>query len=86
LEYLALDQKYFTLVMMPSRDLDATCYGDSGGGRFIKQNGEWVLVGLTSWGDVPCVATDKVARLDTASALNFLNNVLATFESDDTCD
>jgi secreted trypsin-like serine protease len=72
--------------MMPSRGLDGTCYGDSGGGRFIKQGDEWVLVGLTSWGDVPCRATDKVARVDTVSALNFLNNVLATFELDQTCD
>jgi secreted trypsin-like serine protease len=71
--------------MKPSQGLDSVCYGDSGGGRFIKQNGEWVLAGLTSWGDIPCVATDKVARLDTASALNFLNSVLASLESDQTC-
>ena len=30
-------------------------YGDSGGARFIKQGESWVLVGLTSRGNMPCI-------------------------------
>ena len=78
LDYLSLDQQYLTLAMNPARGLDGTCQGDSGGGRLIYQRGGWVLVGLTSYGDQPCVAIDKNARLDTASSLEFLNEVLQT--------
>jgi secreted trypsin-like serine protease len=72
--------------MNPARDLDGTCYGDSGGGRFVNNRvnnrDNWVLVGLTSWGDGPCVAVDKVYRLDTESPLQFLNDVMENLELD----
>jgi secreted trypsin-like serine protease len=85
LAYLSLDTRYFTLAMKPSQGLDAVCQGDSGGARLIKKDNDWALVGITSWGDIPCVATDTVARIDTASALDFLNGVINTVDSDNTC-
>jgi secreted trypsin-like serine protease len=84
--FLSLDQKFFTLAMNPARGLDGVCRGDSGGGRFVnnRENGidNWVLVGLTSWGDINCVATDRVYRLDTASPLQFLEEVMANLNRD----
>jgi hypothetical protein len=76
LSFLSLDLRYFTLAMNPARDLDGTCFGDSGSGRFVFNEGNWVLVGLGSWGDIPCIATDKVYRLDKPSPQNFLYRVI----------
>jgi hypothetical protein len=55
-----------------------TCYGDSGGPAFYEtEGGELVLVGLTSWGDMQCVASGIDYRVDIPQSRNFLDSVLA---------
>lgn len=50
-----------------------TCYGDSGGPHFLK--GTNTTIGVTSWGQsVVCSDHDYMYRIDSAYALNFLNN------------
>jgi hypothetical protein len=35
-----------------------------------------VLVSITSWGDIPCVSTNITQRTDSASAVEFLADVM----------
>lgn len=53
-----------------------TCYGDSGGPNFFGAgSGETkMLAGTTITGDTPCVQSNVIYRLDTASARAFLGN------------
>ncbi len=41
-----------------------TCYGDSGGPAFADHNGEWQLVGVTSYGDYYCNTYGVNTRVD----------------------
>jgi hypothetical protein len=55
-----------------------TCGGDSGGPAFwTEPDGTEILVGITSWGDVPCVATGFNYRVDTPDTLDFIRDVIA---------
>jgi secreted trypsin-like serine protease len=55
-----------------------TCYGDSGGPAFYEtEGGDLVLVGLTSWGDMQCVASGIDYRVDIPQTLDFLAGVIA---------
>jgi secreted trypsin-like serine protease len=47
-----------------------TCGGDSGGPHFWEDT--LVLVSVTSWGDINCVALDATQRVDLASVLDWL--------------
>jgi hypothetical protein len=49
-----------------------TCGGDSGGPHFWKDS--LVLVSVTSWGDINCVALDATQRVDLASVLDWLED------------
>jgi len=54
-----------------------TAYGDSGGPAFWTERDAdgkvtEILVGITSWGDVPCVAAGFNYRVDTADTLGFI--------------
>ena len=51
-----------------------TCFGDSGGPRFLGEDP--VLVSVTSWGDANCRANDMTQRLDIPSALEFVSRFL----------
>ncbi len=54
-----------------------TCYGDSGGPTFWEgPAGETILVATTTWGDMPCVTSEFNQRLDVASALAFIQEVV----------
>lgn len=58
-------------------DDGGTSYGDSGGPAFwINPQGREILVGITSWGDVPCVATGFDYRTDIPQTQDFLGWVL----------
>jgi secreted trypsin-like serine protease len=62
----------------PGNNNGGTCYGDSGGPNFwVQPDGSEVLVSVTSWGDIPCVATNTTQRTDSPSAVMFLQDVLA---------
>ncbi|MBW2596392.1 MAG: trypsin-like serine protease [Deltaproteobacteria bacterium] len=54
----------------------STCYGDSGGPTFWvdPDTGDetGIVVAITSWGDVPCVATGIAYRVDTSDTLHFI--------------
>jgi secreted trypsin-like serine protease len=49
-----------------------TCGGDSGGPHFWKNS--LVLVSVTSWGDINCVALDATQRVDLGSVLDWLED------------
>jgi hypothetical protein len=59
-----------------------SCYGDSGGPAFYRDpdTGDETLVGITSWGDVPCVATGFNYRVDIPDTLDFIDGVIAGLE------
>jgi secreted trypsin-like serine protease len=61
-----------------------TCYGDSGGPAFWKDPKTEIetLVGVTSWGDVPCVASAFNYRVDIADTLDFIADVIADLEGE----
>ena len=41
-----------------------TCFGDSGGGAFADHDGQWQLIGITSWGDPYCNQYGVDTRVD----------------------
>lgn len=55
-------QKYYETVLMPTgsiyytQDEGGPCQGDSGGPAFVTLNGKEYLAGVTSYGDMACVA------------------------------
>ena len=56
---------------------EGTCYGDSGGPAFwVDEKGQEILVGITSWGDTPCVATGFNYRVDIPETLSFVESVI----------
>jgi secreted trypsin-like serine protease len=61
-----------------------SCYGDSGGPAFWvdPETGDETLVGITSWGDVPCVSTGFNYRVDIAETLDFIEDVIAGLNGD----
>ena len=71
-DFLSLNMSWVNLAMNASRDLGGVCYGDSGGPNYVDIDGTLVLAGVTSWGDIPCYATDFAYRTDTPSARAFL--------------
>lgn len=66
-EYQALLKSWLILSQNHATDDGGSCYGDSGGPAFWEDPvlGD-ILVAMTSWGDVPTVATGILYRADTA--------------------
>ncbi len=54
-----------------------TCFGDSGGPAFWTEDGDEILVGITSWGDAQCVASGLNYRVDISDTLSFIDAVVA---------
>jgi len=61
-------------------DPSQTCIGDSGGAAFIAFAGAEYLVGITSSGDIDCVAGGQDMRVD--ANLEFLASVMAQAASE----
>jgi len=73
-----LGKTWLNLSMQPSTGDGGTCYGDSGGPHFlVNPNGSLgPVVSLTVTGDIPCRATDKTYRVDSAVSQAFLAEFL----------
>jgi secreted trypsin-like serine protease len=77
-EFRALLKAWLRLSQNPAAGDAGTCYGDSGGPAFFSDEtiGE-VLVGITSWGDVPCISAGFNYRVDIPETLEFIEGVFA---------
>lgn len=72
--FAAMDKVWLHLQGNHATGDNTTCYGDSGGPNFLWQDGEEtdIIAGVTVKGDVMCVATNVIYRLDIAGARDFL--------------
>jgi secreted trypsin-like serine protease len=76
-EYRALLKSWLRMSQNQATGDGGTCYGDSGGPAFwTEPDGTETLVGVTSWGDQPCVASAFNYRVDTADTLDFIADVI----------
>lgn len=73
-EYLKLLKSWLLLSQNKAKDNGGTCYGDSGGPAFLELSGIEYLVGVTSWGDTPCVAIGFCYRTDILETISFIEN------------
>ena len=73
-EYQALTKSWLHMSQNKATGDGGTCYGDSGGPTFWVDDGVEtdIIVAITSWGDIPCVATGIAYRIDTSDALDFI--------------
>ncbi len=77
-EYRALLKAWLRMSQNQATGDGGTCYGDSGGPAFwTEPDGTEIIVGITSWGDVPCVASAFNYRVDIPETLDFINDVIA---------
>jgi secreted trypsin-like serine protease len=70
----ATNPAWLRISMNRSTGNGGTCFGDSGGPNFLGDSS--VVAGITITGDAVCRATNVVYRLDTASALAFLDQYI----------
>jgi hypothetical protein len=84
-EYQALLKAWLRMSQNQATGDGGTCYGDSGGPAFWfdPDAQKDFLVGITSWGDAVCVATGFNYRTDTATAITFIQGVIAAADGDD---
>jgi len=81
-EYRALLPAWLRISQNHATGDGGTCYGDSGGPAFWEPESETrILVGITSWGDAPCVATGFNYRTDIPQTLNFIKDVIDNLPS-----
>jgi hypothetical protein len=77
-EYRALLKAWLRMSQNQATGDGGTCYGDSGGPAFwTEEDGTEILVGITSWGDAPCVASAFNYRVDIPETLDFIGDVIA---------
>ena len=80
-EYQALLNAWLRMSQNQATGDGGTCYGDSGGPAFwTDPDGTEFIVGITSWGDVPCVASAFNYRVDIPETLDFINDVIDSLE------
>jgi len=80
-EYRALLNVWLRLSQNRAAGDGGTCYGDSGGPAFwTDPDGTEYLVGITSWGDRPCVASGFNYRVDIPETLSFIEAVIGMLE------
>lgn len=75
-EYRVLLKSWLRMSQNQATGDGGTCFGDSGGPAFWEEDGTEILVGITSWGDSPCVAAGFNYRVDTADTLDFIEDVI----------
>ncbi len=80
-EYQALLDVWLRMSQNQATGDEGTCYGDSGGPAFwTEPDGTEIIVGITSWGDVPCVASAFNYRVDIPETLDFIADVIESLE------
>lgn len=82
LGYDALDKNFIHQSQVIAQGEDGACNGDSGGPSLLHLGETDYLVGVTSSGDNPCVATNTATRTDTAEGLNLLTAVMGANPDD----
>jgi hypothetical protein len=81
-EFRALLKAWLRLSQNHATGDGGSCYGDSGGPSFwTGPDGNEILVGITSWGDTPCVATGFNHRVDIPETLGFIYDVIEYLEN-----
>jgi len=76
-EYQALLKSWLRMSQNQATGDGGTCSGDSGGPAFwTEEDGTEILVGITSWGDSPCVATGFNYRVDIPDTLDFIDKII----------
>jgi len=76
-QYQALNRNWLSLSQNhAATGVGGTCYGDSGGPNYLWHEDAWTPVGITSWGDSPCVSTNVVFRVDIPEVLDFLQAII----------
>ena len=75
----ALNPAWIRLSQNPATGNGGTCFGDSGGPNFLTVGGQRILAAVTITGDSVCRATNVDYRLDTQSAISFLQYVNGAF-------
>jgi secreted trypsin-like serine protease len=78
-EYRSLEKVWLHLAQVYAQDMGGTCFGDSGGPVFWEENGDELLVALTSWGDAQCVATGFYYRTDIVQTKDFIDDVMTEY-------
>jgi len=73
-QFQTLLKAWLVLSQNQARDNGGTCYGDSGGPVFWETDDDRILVGITSWGDMNCVATGFNYRVDISDTLDFISD------------
>ncbi len=78
--YQALNDSWLFLNQDQALGYGGTARGDSGGPTFWTDpdTGQEFLVAVTSWGDAEFVAIGMAYRIDTAAALKFIDDVIAS--------
>jgi secreted trypsin-like serine protease len=77
-EFQALQKSWLRLSQNQATGDGGTCGGDSGGPAFwTEQDGTEILVGVTSWGDVNCVASGFNYRVDIPDTMDFIDEVIS---------
>jgi len=81
-EYRALLKAWLRMSQNQATGDSGTCYGDSGGPAFWvdPDTGTETLVGITSWGDAPCVSSAFNYRVDIPDTLDFVHDVIGGLE------
>jgi secreted trypsin-like serine protease len=80
-EFRALLKAWLRMSQNQATGDGGTCYGDSGGPAFwTEPDGSEILVGITSWGDAPCVSSGFNYRVDIPETLGFVADVIAGLE------
>ena len=73
---VSIDKQSIHQSQQVAQGAGGACYGDSGGPTLMEVKDTTYIVGVTSTGDTPCLATNVAGRVDTRAALDFIDSVL----------
>jgi len=79
--FQSLHNAWLRVSQNQSKGDEGTCYGDSGGPILRDVQDMEVVVGVTSWGDVPCVSMGFYYRVDIEHSQHFIADVITEAET-----